>query len=86
MIHLQILKKTNFTITIRYEIPTLSMVVPFFRGAEGVYKFSARSWNFRDFFNWGRPLQNDKPCEFYILISYISKLSVTHWPGIDCAI
>ena len=38
------LKKPNFIITIRYEIPTFSSVGPFFEeGGEGVYKISARS-------------------------------------------
>ena len=53
------LEKLNFKITIRYEIPTFSSVGPFFEeGGEGVQKISARSWNFRDFFNWGGPLQH----------------------------
>ena len=38
------LKKMNFIITIRYEIPTFSSVGPFFEdGGEGVQKMSARS-------------------------------------------
>ena len=36
------LKKPNFIITIRYEIPTFSSVGPFLKG-EGVQKISARS-------------------------------------------
>ena len=49
-------KKTNFTITIRYKkLPFLS-VGPFIEDRVGVYKISARSWNFKDYFNWGAPL------------------------------
>ena len=41
---LEISKKPNFIITIRYEIPTFSSVGPFFEeGGEGVEKISARS-------------------------------------------
>ena len=39
----EILKKPNFTITIRYEIPTFLSVEPFFEGGEGVQKSSARN-------------------------------------------
>ena len=35
----EILKKTNFIITIRYEIPTFSLVGPFYEEGEGSRKF-----------------------------------------------
>ena len=69
----EISKKPNFIITIRYKIPIFLSVGPFFEeGGRESRKFRPEAEIFSDFFNWGRPLANawGIMCYFVFLSMY----------------